>query len=415
MNIIRFNGKEDRPTLAAFVSNWIILYLLPVGFFVLLTGLFWLGEKSLYHKLYYLLVAAPTLAVFLLRQTGTLKKLLRNPIIFAFILFGAYTILTLFWSDTDHAISSLVRRPLNLLLLFLSFGLVALKTPGKIFNILALSAKVSVVCGGLSLIYFLFTHYNSGINFSTLPRFPGYGAISNPLLTSHVYGFFTAFFLALWFSGRHPKPLYVASAFAILSVVLLSTGSRTPILALTITFVWLSLCYRSRRSLITIGVMLTSGFTLFLVNPEILTSRGLSHRPGIWMSSLQKGIEHPWFGHGFDHSMSVYVETAKTAFYDPHNIEIAVFLAGGIVGLTLWMALYVIAMRYAWQNRDNYLVMISAALLVYGFAAGLTEGGEFLTRPKEHWFLIWIPFALLSSTWVANDQQKTTQLENPDT
>ena len=106
MNIPKFNKNEGSPRLAAFVSNWIILYLLPVGFFVLLTGLFWLGEKSLYHKLYYLLVATPTLAVFLLRQTGTLKKLLRNPIIFAFILFGAYTILTLFWSDTDHAISS---------------------------------------------------------------------------------------------------------------------------------------------------------------------------------------------------------------------------------------------------------------------------------------------------------------------
>jgi hypothetical protein len=153
MSIIRFNRNEDRPTLAPLVSDWIILYILPVGFFVLLTGLFWLGEEALYHRVYYLVVAAPTLAVFLLRKTGVLKKLLRNPIIIAFILFGAYTILTLFWSDTDHAIISLARRPLNILLLFLAFGLVALKTPGKIFSIISFSGKLAMVCDGLSLIH----------------------------------------------------------------------------------------------------------------------------------------------------------------------------------------------------------------------------------------------------------------------
>jgi O-antigen ligase len=335
MSIIRFNRKEDRPTLAPLVSDWIILYLLPVGFFVLLTGLFWLGEKSLYHKLYYLLAAAPTLAVVLLRQTGSLKKLLRNPVIFAFILFGAYTILTLFWSDTDHAIISLARRPLNILLLFLAFGLVALKSPGKTFNILSLSAKVAAVCGGLSLIYFLFTHFNGGINFSTIGRFNGYGAIHNPLLTSHVYGFFTAYFLALWFSGRYSRFLPLVSSLAVLAMVVISTGSRTPLLALTITLIWLSLCYGNRRSLIAIGLALSSVSALLLLYPKAIVQRGLSYRPEIWLDAFQQGLENLWFGHGFDHSLSIHVETTKTVFYDTHNIELAVFFEGGIVGLTL--------------------------------------------------------------------------------
>jgi O-antigen ligase len=414
MNIIRFNRNEGSPTLAAFVSNGIIQYLLPVGFFVLLTGLFWLGEKSLYHRLYYLLVAVPTLAVFLLRQTGVLKKLLRNPIIIAFILFGAYTILTLFLSDTDHAIISLARRPLNILLLFLAFGLVALKSPGKIFNILSLSAKIAAVCGGLSLTYFLYTHYANGLDLSTIGRFSGYGAIHNPLLTSHVYGFFTAFFLALWFSGQYSRALPLIASLAILAVVVISTGSRTPLLALTITLIWLSLCHGNRRSLIAIGIALSSAFTLLLSFPEAITQRGLSYRPEIWLDAFQQGLEKFWFGHGFEHSLNIHVETTEKVFYDPHNIELAVFLSGGIVGLTLWLALYAIALHYSWRNRDNYLVMISSALLVFGFAAGLTEGGEFLTRPKEHWFLIWIPFALLSSTWIGNDHHSEEQLEKLD-
>lgn len=37
---------------------------------------------------------------------------------------------------------------------------------------------------------------------------------------------------------------------------------------------------------------------------------------------------------------------------------------------------------------------------MFGLAAGLTEGNAFLPRPKEHWFLIWIPMALLYALWI---------------
>lgn len=411
MSIISFNIKEGSPKLASRVSDWIIKFLLPIGFFVLFTGIFWLKGHSLHIKLYYLLVSFPTLTVFLLGQTGALKKLLRNPIIFTFILFGAYTILTLFWSDTDHSISSLVRRPFNLLLLFLAFGLVALKTPGKIFNILALSAKVAVVCGALSLIYFFFSHYNNGINFGSLGRFSGYGVLDNPLLTSHVYGFFTVFFLALWFSDQHSHSLPLLTSLVVLVVVVISTGSRTPLMALAVTLIWLSLCHRNRRSLFAIGIALSAGFTLLLLYPDAIIQRGLSNRPEIWLNAFQKGLEKLWFGHGFDHSLSIHVETTKIVFYDAHNMELAVFLSGGLVGLTLWLALYAIALLYSWRNRDNHSVMTASSLLVFGFTAGLTDGVAFMSRPEEHWFLIWIPFALLSSTWIVNDKKSEHEFE----
>ena len=114
---------------------------------------------------------------------------------------------------------------------------------------------------------------------------------------------------------------------------------------------------------------------------------------------------------GFDHSLSIHVETTRTVFYDAHNMELAVFLSGGLVGLTLWLALYVIALLYSWRNRDNHSVMIASSLLVFGFTAGLTDGVAFMSRPEEHWFLIWIPFALLSSTWLANDKKSEHEFE----
>lgn len=404
--MINFKNNKKIAKLADQVSDGIVLYILPFGSFILLTGLFWLGDRGLYKNLFNLFVVVPTLLAIILDKGANLKRILRNPLLVPFLIFGVYTLITLFWSDTQHSIASLVKRPINILFLTLAFGLVALRSEIKLFKIVTLSARVAVACGLLSLICFSATHYMDGGTFGDIPQFYGYGALINPLLTSHVYGFFTAFFLALWFSGRYTSLPLQALSFGILTLVVLSTGSRTPLLALMITLIWLSICYGNRRSLTAIGVALTSFLALILLYPKAVMERGLSYRPEIWMEAIKHGFEKFWFGHGFDHSVIFHIETTKKVFNDPHNIELGVFIEGGFVGLSIWLALYTMALLYAWRNRANYHVMIASALLVFGLAAGLTEGGAFMSRPKEHWFLIWIPFALLYSTRLVNTHPK---------
>jgi O-antigen ligase len=84
-------------------------------------------------------------------------------------------------------------------------------------------------------------------------------------------------------------------------------------------------------------------------------------------------------------------------FADPHNLSLGVLYDCGVVGLALWLSLYAFALVFAWRNRKEPLVMIASTLTVFGFMAGMAEGNAFLSRPKEHWFLIWIPMALLFS------------------
>ena len=43
-------------------------------------------------------------------------------------------------------------------------------------------------------------------------------------------------------------------------------------------------------------------------------------------------------------------------------------------------------------------IAVTMTTVVFGFFAGLTEGSAFFSRPKEQWFLIWIPLALLAAT-----------------
>ena len=42
-----------------YVSSW-----MPVALFLLLTGMFWIGDRSLYHKLYYITVSYTHLDVY---------------------------------------------------------------------------------------------------------------------------------------------------------------------------------------------------------------------------------------------------------------------------------------------------------------------------------------------------------------
>jgi O-antigen ligase len=384
------------------LSDWIIAYLLPIGWLVLLTGMFWSGDRTLYTKLYYALLAAPTLLALML-QPGLLKKLLRNPLILTFIVFGCYTALSLLWSDTDNKFSSLAKRPLYVLMLFLGVGLLALKSPQRLNKLLLFAGVIAAGSGALSFAYFLYSTGGAG-------RFSGYGALFNPLLSAHVYGFFAAFWLATWFTrvDTHSNAVLPVLLLLVLGVVLLSTGSRTPLLALSLTLIWLAAAHASRRSLIASACAIVLAAGLLLLFPDSLLQRGLSYRPEIWFGALQLAADSPWFGHGFDHTLSIALQTEGLTFNDPHNIELAVLLSGGLTGLLMWISLYALALLFAWRSRHNPLVMTASALVVYGLAAGLTEGRGFLTRPSEHWFLIWIPITLLTAALIISPSGSTT-------
>lgn len=88
-------------------------------------------------------------------------------------------------------------------------------------------------------------------------------------------------------------------------------------------------------------------------------------------------------------------------------MTLSVFHQGGVVGLLLWGILYLATLLGCWKQRANPLVFALSATVVYGLVAGMTEGGSFLSRPKEHWFLIWIPIALAAAALLkANEDER---------
>lgn len=264
------------------LSHWI----LPLGWLALLTGMFWVGDRSDYHRLFYILLAAPTL-LFVIIQPQLLRPLTRSPLLIAILAFSAYMMLSLLWSTPENSAGSLFKRPLYIVLLLFCVGILALQAPERLRNITWLAALGAVFAAAVTVVhYHLQTH-------PAWMRLSGYGALYNPLLSAHVYGAFTVVWLVYWMQSRHllaPLPLL---SLAILCCLLLSTGSRTPLIAITACLGWLLIAGNQKKTLIVIGLAALGMIVAYIFNPELLTQRGVSFRPEIWSESLRQIGEHP--------------------------------------------------------------------------------------------------------------------------
>ncbi|WCD79941.1 O-antigen ligase family protein [Pseudomonas sp. TUM22785] len=378
-------------------ADWLTAHILPAGLFVLLTGMFWVWDRALYHKAYYLFLATPTLLILLLRPKR-IKHLLSSPLLIAFVAFSIYTLITLSWTSSEDSASSLAKRPVYVLFLFFATGLLAHVAPDRIMGSIRCSAWLASLAGAMTLAFYLYS--------GTSDRLAGYGALYNPLLSSHVYGFFLVAWGGLWFSKKQILDIPSLVSLAILGALIIATGSRTPLLAIAAAVIWLAVIQWNRRSLIVLAILGLVGTSLLLLFPEALINRGLSYRPEIWQRAWALIMEKPLLGHGYDAPLAIPVPGLIT-MADPHNMLLAVAYYCGFIGLALWLALYLTALLTALRNHQEPLARIASTLLIFGFVASMTEGGAFLSRPKEHWFLIWIPMALILATEViAKNKQR---------
>lgn len=375
---------------------------LPVGLVCLLTGMIWAGERQVFHQLFYLLVALPSLLLSVV-SPGLMQQLMRSPVFIAFACFATYFSISIAWTGSEDSVTSLLKRPVYVLLLFLGTLGVAFHHPKRLNQAL----KAAAILGALSAVILLTTYLYNG----KAGRFAGYGALHNPLLTSHVFGFFIVLWIAYWIDQRRLFLPITWIAVAILGTMILATGSRTPLLALTTTVLWLGLLTGNRRGLIACGALILVGSALITIWPETVAQRGLSYRPQIWAETWRQAQEFPIFGHGYDHPLRIKLASVGYELWEAHNMTLSVLYQGGVVGLLLWAALYVVTLFQCWKQRANPLVFILSSTVVYGLAAGMTEGGSFLSRPKEHWFLIWIPITLTAAA-LLNARSDTQRRED---
>lgn len=375
------------------VFDAITLWLLPVGYFLLLSALFFLPDRSLHHKLYYALFSIPTLIALCLRP-AILKELMREPIVQLFTLFALFALLSILWTASDAGTSGLIKRPLHIFMLFAGTCLLVQHRP-EMLKPIFFGAALLAVAGSLEDIHAFALTYTEG------ERLVGSGAMDNPLLSSHLFGFFCTCWLWGALNSRSWRALGICLVgLVVMSSAVLATGSRTPLVALALMVAWVTLLRAGWRSLLMLLAIPLAGILLFTFAPEMMTGRGDSFRFEIWRYALSQIIQHPWIGHGYDAPFSIHVIYGYD-LSETHNFALGVLYDLGIIGFLPWAGMIAAGLYSGWRNRRQQLFVLASALLVFGIGAGLTEGGGIMSRPKEHWFLIWIPLALLAALSVA--------------
>ncbi|WP_324731971.1 O-antigen ligase family protein [Pseudomonas paeninsulae] len=378
------------------MENFIVRHWLVLGYLVLLTGLFWAANGSLFTKLYYGLIAAPTLFALIVAPHN-LRPILREPMLLVFLAFSAWLLFSLSWTQADDGLAGLAKRPVYVFMMLAACALIACKDEQLLLKTLRIGALLAALAALINL-YIYFTGPSAGA------RLVGTGALRNPLLTSHVLGFFCTYWIAAWLtrSERHDwLPILLALP---LLAALLATGSRTPLLALVLTSLWMLLMTGRRALYLAAALVLAAGTSIALM-PELLLQRGLSFRPQLWSEAIRQASEHLWIGRGFDSQFTFNIEGLGRTLSDPHNVELAVLLELGLVGLSLWLLMYGLVLLRCLQQRHQGKFQLASALVVYGLSAGLTEGSNFFSRPNENWFLIWIPLSLVAGLSISQRLQ----------
>ena len=154
-----FSNSRSIPVIRlAHCTRWLDAFvagrLLIAGYVVLLTGLFWVNDTSSYTKLYYALLAAPTLIVMLAKPQYW-RMLIREPIVMAFLVMAAWLLLSLSWTQTEDDPSSLAKRPLYVFMMFAACAIIELKDQQRLLKALRIAAMLASAAAMAGLAIFL--------------------------------------------------------------------------------------------------------------------------------------------------------------------------------------------------------------------------------------------------------------------
>ncbi len=383
-------------------------YILPLGFLLFLTGMIYFSSMSAYQGKTYLFFMLPSVILMMI-NFKVLKNFSRDKTFWLLIGLFAYMATSLAWNDTIISDIAHLKR-LVLIFIFLMGAIYMGENHTKLIINLLLSATIMLAISGCYAIYLHYSNHN-GL-FAT--RFVGIGNFSNPLLSSHVYGVFTVFLMAYistQYQGKLTSFIHLLIVlFIILFVMTLLTQSRTAMLALTMATLALFLWCQPKITLYFISLLILSATIILIFKPDIILARGFSARPELWKISLEKISLAPCLGHGLATKLDITIPRFYHVFSEPHNIYLGTAYYGGMLGLLLLLMLLLnLIYSSVLIAKSNPLAMIGIAMLIYGLTAGMTEGGNIFPRPKETWFIIWLPIALLLMVKYKHLKQLQTQ------
>jgi len=153
----------------------------------------------------------------------------------------------------------------------------------------------------------------------------------------------------------------------------------------------LSLPWRVRIA-VTVAAAATLA-TIIWLDAYLLLQRGLSYRPELWRAGVALLMESPFWGLGF-HDFKLAVPGLKTLYNHPHNLFIDTGIRLGLIGLLLFLCVWVRCAFLAWQARGEALGRALLMLWVFSSLSLMTDGIGLWLKPNADWMITWLPIGL---------------------
>ena len=149
-------------------------------------------------------------------------------------------------------------------------------------------------------------------------------------------------------------------------------------------------------------------------SPELTVklTRGIPYRPAIWASVLTYAKDAPLFGHGSLSDTSVVLPQITQVH--AHSPFLASFRDGGIIGLTLLLALLGYACVAAVRCSRSLHNPMYLTLWIYLMICITPNADRVFLRPRELWIYFWLPliFIIWQETLKRRDGVRTAASGN---
>lgn len=369
---------------------------------VFLAGFFFFPQAPEHYKYFYIFIVIP----LLFRYRLLILQLKNNLLVLLVVMYTVYMVSSSFWSASFgwHDFSIIVWHGFLVLLFVAGTGYVQKIDPEKFESIL----RYLVVIAAITALISIFAWYK-GNPFPQSQLRP-ISRMNHEVLAGCAYGFFAV--LSLYFlqiETVKTNRIYWFLTATVLILTVLFTQSRTALMALSVAFFAFS---TDRYKLLgSIAIFLLSVTFVLLLEPVYWhrIARGFSHRPEIWLETINLVNGSYMFGKGYLSDTRVYVD--GIAEQHAHSAYIATFRDGGLVGILLLAGIVIVSMIYALRMDKEKSPRFYSTLLVYGIICAIPDLDRLLTRPKEHWLFFWLPVALVAAVY-NQTSSKTGRLQN---
>lgn len=369
------------------------------GIVFLLTGIFFIPDKSIHFKLFILFT---TISFPLMVYKGLFRwQIIYESRIFLFSsLFLAFSLLSLFWSSPER--SSDILHPVKNIYYLVSFWFIFIFVFNSANNRLQLLIKSLIIVGSITAVTYACYQYLY-LDYPLTRRFNIPGPLLNIIRTGICLGAGALLCIACLLYRPTNRNVTTTALLLIALTVFLTTLGLTHTrwaIAGTLFFCFIMVALsqietRNKVILIGVGIVLLVIVGYFLA-PLIANyiERGQSYRLMLW-SGFLKEYQDYWLGHGL--GTHIYIREGIMAnWHSYHSVYLGALMSTGIIGLTLLLLMIVTALSIGWKLRKEHYALAATVLFAFGCVMGAVNFDSVILRPRGYWLPFWIPLIVLS-------------------